>query len=68
MFQYYDKTKQKMSFKGRPVLIIGEADKNDYNVLPVSRVTDKKYLDPFYDIPIDPKHLLDVALKVIPVK
>ena len=30
-FQFYDKQKGLLSFKGRPILIIGEADANDYS-------------------------------------
>lgn len=49
---FYDVVKKCNSFKKRPVLIIGKADSGDYNVLPVSRVTNKQYLDPDYDIPL----------------
>ena len=49
---FYDIKTKCNSFKTRPVLIIGEADSGDYNVLPVSRVTKKQYLDADYDIPI----------------
>lgn len=38
-FQYYDVRSKKMSFKSRPVLVIGQADASDYAVLPISRVT-----------------------------
>ena len=49
IFKYYDSAKRRMAFKRRPVLIIGEADRNDYVVLPISRVTRKEHLDLYYD-------------------
>ena len=48
---YYDFAAKQNKFKIRPVLIIGRADTGDYNVLPVSRVTNKQFIHPFYDIP-----------------
>lgn len=51
---YYDFAAKQNKFKIRPVLIIGRADAGDYNVLPVSRVTNKQFIHPIYDIPIDP--------------
>ena len=51
---YFDVAEHKNSFKKRPVLIIGKADSGDYNVLPISRVTKKQYLDPDYDISVKP--------------
>ena len=36
------------------MLIIGEADSQDYAALPVSRVTKDKYLHPLYDIQVIP--------------
>ena len=48
-FKYYDIRLHKMAFKKRPVLIIGQADVNDYVILPISRVTRKEYLDQHYD-------------------
>lgn len=47
---FYDTTQKRNSFKKRPVLIIGKADSRDYNVLPVSRVTNRLHLDTDYDI------------------
>jgi len=43
-FKYYNSQSHKMAFKKRPVLIIGQADRNDYVVLPISRVTRKEHL------------------------
>ncbi|MBR0097881.1 MAG: hypothetical protein IJP88_11910 [Synergistaceae bacterium] len=54
-FQFYDALLGSLSFKNRPVLIIGAADAKDYNVLPISRVTGRKYLSDTYDFPLDPK-------------
>jgi len=53
-FPFYSKAQHRLAFKSRPVLIIGAADFNDYNVLPISRVTLRQYLNPDYDIPLDP--------------
>ncbi|MCI8741675.1 MAG: hypothetical protein HFG63_03410 [Lachnospiraceae bacterium] len=50
IFKYYDTDQQKMAFKKRPVLIVGKSDSKDYVVLPISRVTNRQYLDPEYDI------------------
>jgi len=52
---YYDAAKRQNDFKARPALIIGVPDLGDYNILPVSKVTKKEYIDSVYDIPIDPK-------------
>ena len=51
---FYDNVKKQNSFKARPCLVIGIADAGDYNVLPVSKVTNRKNIDSDYDIPIDP--------------
>ena len=50
---YYDKAKKINSFKKRPVLIIGQADRDDYNALPVSRVTNLLNISAEYDVYID---------------
>lgn len=61
-FKYFDSKAHKMAFKKRPVLVIGEADRKDRIVLPISRVTRKEHLDPDYDFELDilkyPKLLL----------
>ena len=49
IFKYYDSFRHKMAFKKRPVLIIGQADRNDYIVLPISRITHKENIDSQYD-------------------
>lgn len=53
-FPFYDNKTKKMSFKGRPVLVVGKADSNDYVILPISRVTNQSNLDSYYDVPIEP--------------
>lgn len=62
-FQYYDIRNKKMSFKGRPVLVIGRADDSDYVVLPISRVTNRANLDEYFDVPIEPKDVPKMNLK-----
>ena len=54
IFNYYDNIKGKMSFKNRPVLIVGKADNTDYIVLPISRVTKRENLDEYYDVLLNP--------------
>lgn len=53
-FQFYNKAKNRMDFKKRPVLIVSKADSTDYVVLPISRVTNQANLDTYYDFKIDP--------------
>jgi uncharacterized protein YifN (PemK superfamily) len=43
-----------MSFKKRPVLVVGQADSSDYVVLPISRVTNQSNLDSDYDLEMNP--------------
>lgn len=54
LFKFYDNTLQKMSFKKRPVLIIGKADSNDYVILPISRVTNSHNINAEFDLKIEP--------------
>ena len=56
-FQFYDRRANRMSFKNRPVLIIGQADVSDYVILPISRVTNQDNLDTYYDIPLNPANV-----------
>jgi len=51
---YYDITKKQNAFKSRPALIIGIADTGDYNILPISKITDRRHLNSDYDIPVSP--------------
>ncbi len=62
-FKYYNSQTQKMDFKKRPVLIIGQADASDYVVLPISRVTNSSNIDSEYDVPIEPKDVPLMNLK-----
>ena len=54
IFKYYHNAKAKMSFKKRPVLIVGKADDTDYIVLPISRVSKRENLDEYYDVLLSP--------------
>lgn len=51
---FYDNRAGRNSFKKRPVLIIGGPRNNDYTILPVSTVSNRRNLDPDYDVEIDP--------------
>ena len=51
---FYNAITMQNEFKLRPALIVGKADSSDYNILPVSRVTNRFYLDIEYDIEVDP--------------
>ncbi|MBD5504570.1 MAG: hypothetical protein HDR09_12810 [Lachnospiraceae bacterium] len=63
-FQYYDNTKHKMAFKGRPVLVIGQADNGDYVVLPISRVTNRANLDMHYDYKMEPETYAETGFQL----
>ncbi len=63
VFKYYDSAKRRMAFKKRPVLIIGEADQNDYVVLPISRVTQKGHIDLHYDFEMHKEDYPALSLK-----
>ena len=52
-----------MSFKNRPVLIIGQADDRDFVVLPISTVSKKEFLDAVYDVRISPTNFQAMNLK-----
>lgn len=52
---FFDPKKNEMSYKGRPVLIIGQADATDYVVLPISRITNSHNIDTDYDLKIEPE-------------
>lgn len=51
---FYNSQTRQLSFKNRPVLIIGQADTNDYIILPISRITNHLNIDSCYDVPIAP--------------
>lgn len=63
-FKYYDSAKHRMAFKGRPVLVIGQADNSDYVVLPISRVTKRENLDAHYDYEMKPQTYAGSALQL----
>lgn len=50
---YYDVATKTTKFKGRPCLIIGQADIGDYIILPISTIPDKTKVNPYYDIFLD---------------
>lgn len=50
---FFNTATGKNEFKKRPVLVLGAADFDDFNVLPISRVTNSRNLDPSYDIQVD---------------
>lgn len=54
-FQFYDNRNHRMSFKNRPVLVVGQADVTDYVILPISRVTNSANLDMDYDFKVEPQ-------------
>ena len=64
VFPYYDKVTCKKSFKVRPMLVIGESDSDEYVVLPVSKVSDKRRIHPVYDIKMEPADYPLLGLKV----
>lgn len=49
---FYNSRLQAMSRKARPVLIVAGPYENDYIVLPISTITNRSNLNPYYDIPI----------------
>lgn len=51
---FFDMASHKNSFKARPCLIIGQADSQDFIILPISRITDSRRIDPDYDYPLEP--------------
>lgn len=63
-FKYYDSAKHRMAFKGRPVLIIGQADAGDYVALPISRVTKRENLDEHFDYEMKPGDYAESSLQL----
>lgn len=64
---FYDMQSNSMKMKSRPGLVIagyGAMD-NDYVVLPISTISDKRRLNKDYDIKIDPKDFPDCNLRRI---
>lgn len=54
LLPYYDVKAKKNRYKKRPALVIAQADKSDYVILPISRITRKEHRHPIFDIEIDP--------------
>lgn len=44
--EYYNTKEHRLAWKSRPILIIGEPRNNDYTVLPVSTISEKKIWTP----------------------
>lgn len=63
LMPFYNAAAKTNAFKSRPVLIIGVADSGDYNVLPLSRVTNSRMIDKDYDIPVSPAAYPKLNLK-----
>ena len=61
--KYFDKNTKQNRFKQRPVLIIGQADKFDFVVLPISTVTNKDNLNEKYDFELQPNEFPLIGLK-----
>ena len=59
---YLDIKTKTQRLKSRPVLVIGQADSEDYAVLPISRVTNSAHLSDVYDVKIDPATFPDSGL------
>jgi len=62
---FFDAKLNALSFKIRPFLVVGESDAGDYTMLPVSRITNKRNLDPNYDIEINPQTYPLLKLKAL---
>lgn len=51
---FYNQRTRRMEMKTRPGLMVAKADSEDYVVLPISKISDSRRIDPVYDIKIDP--------------
>lgn len=64
MVPYFDVGSKQIKAKKRPVLIIADIDSKDYAFLPISTVKNPAFMNPEYDIEIDPQSYPDtVAIK-----
>jgi len=61
-FQYYNAQQSRMRFKKRPMLIIGNADIEDYVALPISKISDQTRIDGIYDIKVESASYPNVSL------
>lgn len=59
---FYDTKLQRTSRKTRPVLIVDGPHENDYIVLPISTITKRQNLNPYYDILIPPQDRVTLNL------
>ena len=62
---FYDARTHRLNVKSRPGLIIAQADSDDYVILPVSRITDSRRIDPIYDIKVDPTTYPTLSLNAV---
>lgn len=60
---FYDRKTKRMSYKGRPVLVLSDEHEGDYTVLPVSTVKDPACRDLEYDIPVKKSSYPNLNLK-----
>lgn len=60
---FYDIRSNTTRQKTRPVLVVGGPSENDYTVLPISTVTNRNNLNPYYDLPISPQDRVILHLK-----
>jgi len=60
---YYNKVLNRMSYKGRPALIIANADDGDYVALPISTIKNERRRDKVYDIEIKPEDYPNLHLR-----
>lgn len=62
---YYDNKTNHKGIKSRPGLIIAQSDGKEFVVLPVSKVTSQQWIDPEYDIKVDPTEYPMLSLNCV---
>lgn len=62
---FYNSRTHHLDFKSRPGLIIAQADSDDYVIIPVSRISDSRRIDPVYDIKVDPAVYPSLSLNAV---
>ena len=62
---YYDNKTNRKGIKSRPGLIIAQSDSKEYVVLPVSKVSSQQWIDPEYDIKVDPAEYPMLSLNCV---
>lgn len=60
---YFDVNSRQIKAKKRPVLIVADIDSRDYAFLPISTVKNSGYINPEYDIEINPESFPDTVLE-----